>query len=72
MIDNLNLRDEVLALDRKKVIQEIEQEILQSDAQPHDKADQINRWCNPDRTGKMTNFAQVVRRYFEEESELAD
>lgn len=72
MIDNLNLRNEVLALERKKVIQEIEREILQSDAQPGDKADQINSWCSPDRTGMMTGFAQVVRRYFEEESEPAD
>ncbi len=69
MITILKLDDEGLTFDRKKVVQNIEQSILQSGIQDHDIVEQIKSWWEPDDNGKMSGFAQVARRYFDEELE---
>ena len=66
MIEKLNLNDEGLASDRRKLIQEIEEILVSQD--PDEKLEQMRSWCEPDDAGAMAGFAQVARRYFEEES----
>ncbi|MDE0114342.1 MAG: hypothetical protein OXN84_18900 [Albidovulum sp.] len=67
MIEHLNLDDDELASDRKKVKREIEV-ILDSDFSEPEKLVQARSWCEPDDRIRMSGFAQVARRYFEEES----
>ena len=67
MIEHLNLDDDGLASDRKKVIREIEV-ILDSDFSEPEKLVHARSWYEPDGDNRMSGFAQVARRYFEEES----
>ena len=67
MIENLNLGDVSLVSDRKKLIEEVETSILQSNIPFPEKERLIELWCTPDEAGRLMNFAHVVDRYFEEE-----
>ena len=67
MIKKLNLGDVSLVSDRKRLIEEVEKTILQSDTPFSEKERLIELWCTPDGAGRLPSFAQVVERYFEEE-----
>ena len=68
IIEKLNLEDSGLSLERKKVVQDIEERILQSGAPYRDMVRQIRIWCAPDADGRLSGFAQVAHSYFEGEN----
>ena len=72
MIDNLNLNDPSLVVDRKKVVLAIEQDIRAEGNSMEWLEETIAWWRTPDEEGKLTAFAQVRCRYLEEEMRLAD
>ena len=67
MIANLKLDDAGLNNERKKVIQSIEQDVLSKGPDWNEVERELGRLCSTDGEGRMTGFAQVARRYLEEE-----
>lgn len=67
MIGVLKLDDPRLDNERKKVIQDIEGDLLSNGPDWDEVEMEIVSLSTPDDEGRMTGFAQVARRYLEEE-----
>ena len=67
MIEALRLGSPSLDNERKKVIQNVEWELLSDDPNWNEVEREISSLDTPDESGKMVGFAQVARRYLEEE-----
>lgn len=69
MIEKLKLDHPSLANERKKVIHDIERDVLSNGPDWHEVQLEIGSLNTVDDEGRMTGFAQVARRYLEEERE---
>ena len=67
MIEKLKLDDAGLNNERKKVIQSIERDVLFSEPDRNEVEKELERLRSTDEKGRMTGFAQVARRYLEDE-----
>lgn len=67
MIEKLNLEDAGLSNERKKVIQSIERDVLFKGPDWNEVEKELDRLRSTDEDGRMTGFAQVARRYLEDE-----
>ena len=67
MISALKLNHPSLNNDRKKIIQNVELEVLSKEPALEEIEDEIGGWNATDEEGRMKGFAQVARRYLEEE-----
>ena len=67
MIEKLKLDDAGLNSERKKVIQSIEQDVLFNGPDWNEVERELGRLRSTDNEGRMTGFAQVARRYLEDE-----
>ena len=67
MIEKLNLEDAGLSNEREKVIQSIERDVLFKEPDWNEVEKELDRLRSTDEDGRMTGFAQVARRYLEDE-----
>lgn len=68
MIEHLNLKDDDLVYQRKKLIGGIEKELGPSTDASDDVGEIIATWRLPDSAGRLAEFAQVAYRYLEDET----
>ena len=68
MIEHLNLKDDDLVYQRKKLIGGIEKELGPSKDASDDVGEIIATWRLPDSAGRLAGFAQVAYRYLEDET----
>ena len=68
MIGKLRLYDQALNSERKKIAVELEREFLDLSPSAAEVRREIDRWLHADDAGRLSGFAQVAKRYLEEES----
>ena len=70
MIERLRLDDAALNNERKKIVQELEQDVLGQSPTVLELREEIDSWLEVDEAGRLSGFAQVARRYLEVEAKL--
>ena len=68
MIERLRLNDAALNNERKKLVRELEQDVLSRSPTVLELQDEIDSWLEADEAGKLSGFAQVAKRYLEVEA----
>ena len=71
MICQLNLNDDALVIERKKLLVGLERGIDQPGEADRSLDQHYESWRTPDTSGRLQSFAQVAYRYIDEERDFA-